>query len=34
MRTTLPPVTSLRDFYAFEQHVQTCRGHRGLAMPP
>lgn len=28
------PVTSLRDFYAFEQHVQTCRGHRGLGMVP
>ena len=26
------PVTSLRDFYAFEQHVKTCRGHRGLDM--
>lgn len=34
MRTTLPPVASLRDFYAFEQHVRTCRGHRGLGMPP
>jgi fumarylacetoacetate (FAA) hydrolase len=28
------PVTSLRDFYAFEQHVKTCRGHRGLEMVP
>lgn len=28
------PVASLRDFYAFEQHVKTCRGHRGLAMVP
>lgn len=28
------PVTSLRDFYAFEQHVKTCRGHRGLDMVP
>lgn len=28
------PVASLRDFYAFEQHVQTCRAHRGLAMVP
>lgn len=26
-------VTSIRDFYAFEEHVRTCRGHRGLAMP-
>jgi fumarylacetoacetate (FAA) hydrolase len=28
------PVASVRDFYAFEQHVQTCRGHRGLDMVP
>ena len=28
------PVASLRDFYAFEQHVKTCRAHRGLAMVP
>jgi fumarylacetoacetate (FAA) hydrolase len=28
------PVASLRDFYAFEQHVQTCRAHRGLGMVP
>lgn len=28
------PVASLRDFYAFEQHVKTCRGHRGLDMLP
>src|SRR3954453_19446298 len=27
-------VSSLRDFYAFEQHVKTCRGHRGLDMLP
>ena len=25
-------VHSLRDFYAFEQHVKTCRAHRGLGM--
>src|SRR5438874_8985706 len=25
-------VASLRDFYAFEQHVKTCRAHRGLEM--
>jgi fumarylacetoacetate (FAA) hydrolase len=31
---TLPPVGSLRDFYAFEQHVRTCRAQRGLAMVP
>lgn len=30
----LPPVASLRDFYAFEQHVKTCRAHRGLEMVP
>ena len=34
MRLPLPPVASLRDFYAFEQHVKTCRGHRGLGMAP
>jgi fumarylacetoacetate (FAA) hydrolase len=28
------PVASVRDFYAFEQHVKTCRGHRGLEMVP
>ncbi len=28
------PVASVRDFYAFEQHVNTCRAHRGLAMLP
>lgn len=27
-------VASLRDFYAFEQHVKTCRAHRGLGMVP
>lgn len=27
-------VKSLRDFYAFEQHVKTCRAHRGLDMIP
>ncbi len=27
-------IASLRDFYAFEQHVQTCRAQRGLAMVP
>lgn len=27
-------VASLRDFYAFEQHVRTCRRHRGLDMVP
>lgn len=28
------PVASIRDFYAFEQHVKTCRAHRGLGMVP
>jgi fumarylacetoacetate (FAA) hydrolase len=27
-------VASIRDFYAFEQHVATCRRHRGLEMVP
>ena len=27
-------IHSVRDFYAFEQHVKTCRGHRGLDMVP
>lgn len=33
----LPPVPhprTFRDFYAFEQHVKTCRARRGLEMPP
>jgi fumarylacetoacetate (FAA) hydrolase len=33
----LPPIPSprtFRDFYAFEQHVKTCRAHRGLQMIP
>jgi fumarylacetoacetate (FAA) hydrolase len=34
MPLPLPPVASLRDFYAFEQHVKTCRAHRGLGMVP
>ncbi len=34
MPLPIPPVASLRDFYAFEQHVKTCRGHRGLQMVP
>ncbi len=28
------PVASIRDFYAFEQHVKTCRAQRGLEMVP
>ena len=32
MPTPLPPIRSIRDFYAFEQHVKTCRAQRGLGM--
>jgi fumarylacetoacetate (FAA) hydrolase len=32
MKLPLPEVASIRDFYAFEQHVMTCRRHRGLGM--
>ena len=34
MRRPIPAVTSIRDFYAFEQHVKTCRRQRGLDMVP
>lgn len=34
MRLPLPPIVSIRDFYAFEQHVKTCRRQRGLDMIP
>jgi len=34
MRLPIPTVASVRDFYAFEQHVKTCRHHRGLDMAP
>ena len=34
MRQPVPEVASIRDFYAFEQHVATCRRHRGLEMVP
>jgi fumarylacetoacetate (FAA) hydrolase len=34
MHLALPQVVGLRDFYAFEQHVATCRKHRGLEMAP
>jgi len=30
----LPKPSSLRDFYAFEQHVRTARANRGLPVPP
>ncbi len=32
MPSPLPPIRSIRDFYAFEQHVKTCRAQRGLDM--
>src|SRR5438105_13888488 len=34
MRFPLPAIATIRDFYAFEQHVKTCRKHRGLDMIP
>lgn len=35
MRQPIPDkITSLRDFYAFEQHVKTARANRGLGMIP
>jgi fumarylacetoacetate (FAA) hydrolase len=34
MGIPLPPVRTIRDFYAFEQHVLTCRRERGLGMVP
>jgi fumarylacetoacetate (FAA) hydrolase len=34
MRLPVPAPASIRDFYAFEQHVRTCRRHRGLDMVP
>lgn len=34
MNPPFPSVASVRDFYAFEQHVSTCRRHRGLEMVP
>jgi len=30
----MPSIRTIRDFYAFEQHVQTCRAQRGLGMIP
>jgi fumarylacetoacetate (FAA) hydrolase len=30
----LPTPRSVRDFYAFEEHVKTCRKRRGLSMVP
>jgi 2-keto-4-pentenoate hydratase/2-oxohepta-3-ene-1,7-dioic acid hydratase in catechol pathway len=34
LKAPLPHPRSLRDFYAFEQHVKTARGKRGLEMIP
>ncbi len=34
MRLPIPPIASIRDFYAFEEHVATCRRQRGLEMVP
>src|SRR5437660_11665278 len=34
MRLPVPAPGSIRDFYAFEQHVRTCRRQRGLDMVP
>ena len=32
MSQPVPNVASIRDFYAFEQHVATCRRHRGRSL--
>jgi fumarylacetoacetate (FAA) hydrolase len=34
MRLPIPPITSFRDFYAFEAHVRNARKRRGLDMIP
>jgi 2-keto-4-pentenoate hydratase/2-oxohepta-3-ene-1,7-dioic acid hydratase in catechol pathway len=34
LRPPVPVAPSLRDFYAFEQHVRTARQRRGLEMEP
>jgi 2-keto-4-pentenoate hydratase/2-oxohepta-3-ene-1,7-dioic acid hydratase in catechol pathway len=34
LRPPVPVAPSLRDFYAFEQHVRTARRRRGLEMDP
>jgi fumarylacetoacetate (FAA) hydrolase len=34
MKLPIPKVHNIRDFYAFEQHVRTCRRHRNLDMVP
>jgi 2-keto-4-pentenoate hydratase/2-oxohepta-3-ene-1,7-dioic acid hydratase in catechol pathway len=34
LKAPIPTPKSFRDFYAFEQHVKTARGNRGLEMIP
>src|SRR6185312_4732282 len=34
LRAPIPRPPSVRDFYAFEQHVATARASRGLEVPP
>jgi 2-keto-4-pentenoate hydratase/2-oxohepta-3-ene-1,7-dioic acid hydratase in catechol pathway len=34
LRAPLPRPSTIRDFYAFEQHVRTARARRGLEMDP
>src|SRR5258707_9682599 len=34
LRAPLPRPATVRDFYAFEQHVRTARQRRGLDMDP
>jgi len=34
MTLPLPRITSIRDFYAFEQHVKTCANIAGLGLIP
>lgn len=34
LTAALPNPSSIRDFYAFEQHVKTARGRRGLDVVP
>jgi fumarylacetoacetate (FAA) hydrolase len=34
LRAPIPQPPSVRDFYAFEQHVATARASRGLEVPP
>ncbi|MEO8290011.1 MAG: fumarylacetoacetate hydrolase family protein [Gaiellaceae bacterium] len=34
LRAPVPQPPSVRDFYAFEQHVRTARASRGLEVPP